>query len=220
MSDNITSILTTISKAPNGGAANNVGPNYIDGAMFANDDGWYTYGGTSLFTDAFPSPNSDSAISFDVFSDGTPGKQFFKGFKQRKLPTNLTRYVTYGGSVSIPSENLGYYFSGYRAANFGEIRTNPGPLNASQLANVTSQTLISIDMSSQIDPKWFNDSLPSNVPGRANPEIAWIPVSEQGILVALGGVINPVYATIDGSNDLSVITQSVSHSIAISHHHR
>ncbi|KAG4025300.1 hypothetical protein MFRU_061g00190 [Monilinia fructicola] len=208
ISDNITSVFTTISKAPNGGAASNLGPNYVDGAMFANDDEWYTYGGLLVETDDFVSPDEDSAVSYEVYSDGTPGKQFFQGFEQIKLPSNLTRYVTYGGAVSIPSENLGFYFSGYRAADFGEIREDPGVGNASYLANVTSQTLIGIDMSSQTAPKWFNDSLPSTILGRANPEIAWIPVSDQGILVALGGVINPTYASINQANNASVNAQS------------
>ncbi|APA13888.1 hypothetical protein SS1G_14009 [Sclerotinia sclerotiorum 1980 UF-70] len=208
ISDNVSTIFSTISKAPNGGSASNLGPNYVDGAMFANDFEWYTYGGMLVFTDAFSSPDEDSAISYEVYTDGTPGKQFFQNFEQIKLPTNLTRYVTYGGAVSIPSENLGYYFSGYRAADFGDIYNDPGIKNASYLANVTSQTLISVDMTSQTSSKWYNESLPSTVPGRANPEIAWIPVSEQGILVAVGGVIDPTYASITQANNQSINAQS------------
>ncbi|ESZ93478.1 hypothetical protein SBOR_6127 [Sclerotinia borealis F-4128] len=208
ISDNITSIFTKISKAPNGGTASNLGPNYVDGAMLGNDYEWYTYGGLLVHTDAFSPPDEDSAISYEVYSDDTPMKQFFKGFAQVKLPTNLTRYVTYGGAVSIPSENLGYYFSGYRAASFGNIYNDPGVLNATYLANVTSQTLISVDMTSQTTPKWSNDSLPSTVPGRANPEIAWVPVSDQGILVAVGGAIDPIYASIDQANNASIKAQS------------
>ncbi|KAF7890166.1 hypothetical protein EAF00_008482 [Botryotinia globosa] len=207
-SDNISSIFTTISKAPNGGSASNLGPNYVDGAMFANDDEWYTYGGLLSLTNAFSTPDADSAISYEVYSDGTPGKQFNSGFEQVDLPTDLTRYVTYGGAVSIPSENLGFYFSGYRAASFGPIYKQPGPRNASYLANVTSQTLISIDMASQTAPKWSNDSFPSTVPGRANPEIVWIPVSDKGILVAVGGVIDPSYSSIVQVNNASINEQS------------
>ncbi|CAD6453008.1 9f61d75e-31a6-4fba-9b4e-7dcf47082789 [Sclerotinia trifoliorum] len=208
ISDNVSTIFSTISKAPNGGSASNLGPNYVDGAMFANDYEWYTYGGMLVMTAAFSSPDEDSAISYEVYTDGTPGKQFFQNFQQIKLPTNLTRYVTYGGAVSIPSENLGYYFSGYRAADFGDIYNDPGIKNASYLANVTSQTLISVDMTIQTLSKWSNESLPSSVPGRANPEIAWIPVSEQGILVAVGGVIDPTYASISQANNASVNAQS------------
>ncbi|KAF7945040.1 hypothetical protein EAE96_009823 [Botrytis aclada] len=203
-SDNSSDIFTTDSKAPNGGTASNLGPNYVDGAMFANDYGWYTYGGLYSDTDDFSPPDADSAIEYQVYSDGTPFKDFIFGFQQAKLTPGLTRYVTYGGAVSIPSENLGFYFSGYRAANFGPI----GPGNASYLANVTSQTLIGIDMASQTQPKWSNDSLPSTVPGRANPEIVWIPVSDQGVLVAVGGVIDPYYSSITQSNNVSVNEQS------------
>ncbi|TGO84868.1 hypothetical protein BPOR_0456g00030 [Botrytis porri] len=208
VSDNISSIFTTITKGANGGLAGTLGSNYVDGAMFANDDEWYTYGGLLSLTDGFPTPDADSATLFEVYSDGTPFKIFKPTFYPIDLPTSLTRYVTYGGAVSIPSENLGFYFSGYRAANFGPIFEHPGPRNASFLANVTSQTLTSIDMASQGKPKWSNDSLPSTVPGRANPEIAWIPVSDQGILVAVGGVVDPYYSSIFETNDAPINEQS------------
>jgi hypothetical protein len=58
-------------------------------------------------------------------------------------------------------------------------------------ANITANSLIRVDMSTMRAEKWSNITLPDNVPGRANAEIAWIPVSESGALIAIGGVINP-----------------------------
>jgi hypothetical protein len=50
-------------------------------------------------------------------------------------------------------------------------------------------------MTQQESPEWSNYSLPSSVPPRAKAEIVWVPLSEHGILVAIGGVINPAFAT-------------------------
>ena len=61
-------------------------------------------------------------------------------------------------------------------------------------ADVVSTTLISVDMSTQRSEKWANQTLPTSVPGRANPEIAWVPVSKQGVLIAMGGSVDPVFA--------------------------
>ena len=42
-------------------------------------------------------------------------------FIQNSLPDGLTRYITDGGAVSAPSENLGFYFSGVHGQNWGVI---------------------------------------------------------------------------------------------------
>src|ERR1700722_8944609 len=138
-------IFTTISKAPNGGAANNIGPQYYDGAMFANDDEFYTYGGLLALTDAFKPPDSQSVMGYEAYWYGAAGKQFTPGFIEGALPTGVTRYVTYGGAVSVPSENKGFYFSGLRSATKGPIYFPSG--NESVNADVVSDTLISLDMS-------------------------------------------------------------------------
>jgi hypothetical protein len=38
---------------------------------------------------------------------------------------------------------------------------------------------------------WDTNTLPSYIKGRANAEIVWVPVSEAGVLVAIGGVVGP-----------------------------
>jgi hypothetical protein len=207
-SQNISAILTTISKASGGGAANNIGPQYIDGTMFANDYEWFTYGGLLADTAAYENPGAQSVAAYEQYSSGPP-KQFSPGYILDQLPDGITRYVTYGAGVSIPSENLGFYFGGLRSSSRGEIVLNPGPANESVNADVNSLTLIELDMSVQQQEKWNNYTLPTTVPGRASAEIAWVPVSEQGILVAIGGVIDPAYANVNQTNNASTNAASV-----------
>ncbi|PQE29160.1 kelch repeat protein [Rutstroemia sp. NJR-2017a BBW] len=207
VSDNMSNIFTHISKAPNGQAANNIAPTYLDGAMLANDYGWYTYGGLATRTDAYSGQDKDAAKSYQIYESGPP-KDFQSGFLDIKLPTNLTRYVVYGGAVSVPSENLGYYFAGLRSSNFSAIDDNKDPKKPYYNADTPSSTLISVNMADANNPKWANDTLPSAVPGRASPEIAWVPVSEQGALIAIGGVIDPSYASLNFANNASANAES------------
>ncbi|RDW91032.1 hypothetical protein BP5796_02197 [Coleophoma crateriformis] len=208
-SQNISLAFSTLSKASNGGAANNIGPQYIDGAMFANDYEWWTYGGLLQLTDAYDAPASDSVAAYQVYSSPN-AKQFQQGFVLKRLPSGISRYITDGASVSVPSENLGFYFSGLQAENFGPIYYLPGTQNGSENADIESETLIQLNMTSQQQEVWSNFTLPSSVPPRANAEIVWVPVSEQGILVAIGGVINPSYANINQTDNAANAAASVS----------
>jgi hypothetical protein len=195
-------LLTTISKASGGGNANNIGPQYLDGAMLANDYQWFTYGGQLADTAAWSPPDKDSIAKYMQYQSGPP-RQFQPGWELDELPANITRYVTNGAAVSVPSENLGYYFAGQREKNWGAINNLPG--NASEL----SLTLIEVDMTTQLQETWKNYTLPSSVPGRANAEIAWVPVSEKGLLIAIGGVILPSYQTLYSKPNASAIAKSV-----------
>jgi hypothetical protein len=104
----------------------------------------------------------------------------------------MTRYVTNGAGVCAPSENLGYYFSGLRAADWGLIQAGDNS------TNTTANTLISVDMSVMRNETWANNTLPNNIPGRVNAELVWIPVSEKGVLIAIGGVTNSASLTATG----------------------
>ncbi|KAK0118301.1 hypothetical protein ONS95_012595 [Cadophora gregata] len=204
---NLTGIFTTLSKASGGGAANNIGPQYYDGAMFANDYEWFTYGGKLRTTDQFKAPAGDAVASWQVYPSGPP-KEFNSGFILGTLPNGVTRYVTDGAAVSVPSENLGYYFAGLRSASSGSIFNLPGPRNQSVNADQLSTTLIEINMAKQGGETWKNSTLPTSVPGRANAEVVWVPVSEKGILVAIGGVIFPSYANVNQTNNASATAES------------
>jgi hypothetical protein len=72
-----------------------------------------------------------------------------------------------------------------RASDWGPIDYN------TNFADTPANTLIEIDMSTMRSEKWTNNTLPSTIPPRANAELAWIPVSTQGVLVAIGGAYPP-----------------------------
>ncbi|KAI1172729.1 hypothetical protein F4777DRAFT_601324 [Nemania sp. FL0916] len=198
-STNISSILTTMSKALGGGAANNFGPNYVDGAMLANDHQFYLYGGLLRDTAIYNAPDADDVLSYRASDYGLP-KDFEAGFVQADLPDGMTRYVTYGGAANAPSENKAWYFGGYRSSSWGPI-FEPG-LNDSLSPQAVSNTLVTLDLSSSQTQKWTNSTLDPKIPSRANPSAVWVPVGEQGILVVLGGVSYPYYNT-DNSTSLN-----------------
>src|SRR5947207_2690661 len=79
-STNISSILGRLSKAPNGGAANNFAPNYYDGAMLANDDEWFLYGGLLALTSAFTPPHADDFTEYQAYQYGMFKPAFIRGF--------------------------------------------------------------------------------------------------------------------------------------------
>jgi len=210
-SDNISDIMQTISKAPAGGAANNIAPNYVDGGMFANDYEWITYGGLVSLTDDYSAQGADAAALYGAYGTGVAGQQFTPGYKNLKLTPPATRYLTYGAAASSPSENLGFYFGGLRSASGGSIVQSPPRRLANMSADVDSRTFIQVDMSGTL-PTWTNTSLPTIVPGRASAELVWVPVSAKGILVAVGGATHPSYANINFTNtpELNAISKEQS----------
>lgn len=113
--------------------------------------------------------------------------------------------MTNGAGVTAASENLGFYFSGMRAADWGPIDYN------TNFADTPANTLIEVDMSTMRAEKWTNNTLPNNISPRANAELVWIPVSTQGVLVAIGGVYPPEEIWPYGLND-SQTSQSKSQS--------
>jgi hypothetical protein len=196
-----------MTKAGNG-LANNIAPNFYDGAMLANNEEWFTYGGQIVTSDAFRSPDADWVAKYMQYRSG-PERVFEPGWQIEELPANITRYVTAGAAVSVPSENLGYYFGGLRAVDFGAIDILPG--NASTL----SMTMIEVNMATQNSERWRNLTIPAVIGGRANAELAWIPVAEKGVLIAIGGVINPSFATITQRLNTSQAAESVSYTIHV-----
>ena len=92
-----------------------------------------------------------------------------RGFIQSKLPDNVTRYVSNGAAVSVPSENLGYYFSGIRGADWGSITETTRDW-------YPANTLVEVDLSTMRAEQWSNITLPDDVPPRAGTELVWIPV--------------------------------------------
>jgi len=198
-STNVSSILGTLSKAPNGGAANNFAPNYYDGAMLANDDELFLYGGLLRRTNGYSPPAANEVLAYEANQYGPEKEGFRAGFVRSDLPDGLTRYVTYGGAANAPSENKAWYFGGYRSPTWGPIY-EPSTNNSINPLNV-SDTFITLDLGTQQSEKWSNKTLPDFIPSRANPSVVWVPVGEQGILVVLGGVSYPQYNTASQKSD-------------------
>jgi len=192
-SQNLTALFHTLSKAAGGtGAANNIAPNYVDGALLANDDEFFLYGGLLRVTDAFSAPHDDDVLSYQAFQYGAFKDSWSPGFVNTRLPSGMTRYLAYGGAANAPSEQKAFYFGGLRSPTAGPIFQPT--LNISTDALNASDYMVILDLSTQQQEKWKNESLPSNIQARANPELVWVPVGSQGILVAIGGVLEPQWA--------------------------
>jgi len=191
--DNLTAIFGTVSKVSAGSAAKNIAPNYVDGAMLGNNEEWFLYGGLLRETKEFSPPPATTVLAYQKYQYGVQKDGFLPGFVNDDLPEDMTRYLAYGAAVAAPSENKAWYFSGLRAQGFGPIY-EPG-FNETLTATNVSNTLITLDMGTQLQETWKNETLPTDIPGRANAEVVWVPVGKQGILVALGGVIYPDFSS-------------------------
>ncbi|KIX96087.1 uncharacterized protein Z520_08342 [Fonsecaea multimorphosa CBS 102226] len=200
---NVSGLFDRMSKA--GGAGNNIAPNYVDGTMFTNDGELYLYGGLPRLTDSVSPQSAETVLGYEAYQYGPDRTSWSPGFYQGSLPDGVTRYITNGAGVSAPSENLGFYFSGMRSPTWGPIYYEDSS------ANVTANTLIEVDMSVMRSEKWTNTTLPDNIQPRANAELVWIPVSDNGVLVAIGGVTAPeeIWATgLNGSQTSQSEAQS------------
>ncbi|PFH57313.1 hypothetical protein XA68_15226 [Ophiocordyceps unilateralis] len=180
-----------------GGRANGISsePNAVDGAILANDAEFFLYGGALLRNDVlYRQPAADAVLEYQAFKYGLDKPLLQEGFREARLDEGVTRYLAYGGAASAPSENKAWYFSGLTSPSRGPIFSNPS-INGSTRAMNISNTLITVDMTTQLREKWSNATLPPSVKGRSNAEVVWVPVGKQGILVVLGGVTYPEWAS-------------------------
>lgn len=145
--------------------------------------------GSSRNTDALDSsstPADDTVLMHEAYQYGAYRSNWSPNWRWADLPGNVTSYITNGAGASAPSENLAFYFSGMHAPDWGSFTWDE------MQARETANTLITVDMASMRGETWSNATLPDYVPGRANAELVWVPVSTSGVLVAVGGVIDPV----------------------------
>jgi hypothetical protein len=192
---NVTGLLLkdSISKA-RGGSGNNNGlsSNYVGGALLANDAEFFMYGGRTLEIEHnSSSPGADSILGYQTYQYGPDKPLWRSGFVDVRLSEGVTRYITDGGAASAPSENKAWYFSGLTSSSLGPIYLSTG---SSASATNVSDTLITLDMTTQYQETWTNKTLPDYIKGRANAEIVWVPIGKEGILVVLGGVVYPEWA--------------------------
>lgn len=194
--DNVTAKFDILTKAAPGSVVNNIDPNYYDGSLLANDAQWFAYGGLLRRTAAFNTePAEDIVSGYRQYQYGPEKAVFNPGLFKSSLDTastNVSRYIAFGGAASAPSENLAWYFSGMQATAGGPIYE----VSANRTTNpsVVTNTMITLDMKEQQNEKWKKSALPSQIVGRANPEVVWVPVGAKGILLVLGGVVFPNFA--------------------------
>lgn len=182
-----------------GGPGTNIAPNYYDGALLYNNDGFFYYGGLLQRTNSLDDPPGDRVRGFRAYSS-RPGVDIQPQFIDDVLDKGLTRQIAYGGAASAPSENMAWYFSGLRAANSGPVYVPNGVArNLSNAALVVVNSMVTLDMTTQQQERWDFKNF-TDVPGRANAEVVWVPVGARGILVVLGGVVDPDFATPTGKS--------------------
>lgn len=191
---NLTKLIQTTSKAPGGsGPVGSYSPNRIDGALLHNDAEFYLYGGNlQRRTDASEAPDDSKVVLWRLYDYGPEKPLFRNGSDQQTFPDGVSPLVTYGAGVSAPSENKAWYIGGMRSPVWGEIYRTTS--DKSNVANTTSSSLITLDMSTQLSETFSNKTLEDFKP-RANPSAVWVPVGKQGILVVVGGVTYPEFAS-------------------------
>src|SRR5271156_3351294 len=102
--------------------------------------------------------------------------------------TNVPDYITSGAGVNVPSESLGFYFSGMVAPNGSELLYD-GLQSTTPV--IATESFIQVDLSDSQGPQWSTQTWPLGVRPRASAQLVWLPVSSQGVLIAIGGVIDP-----------------------------
>ena len=207
LSQNLTTLFDVKSKAPGGQAsANNFAPNYLDGAALSNDDEVFFYGGLVRQTEAFPAPFAQEVWEYQAFQYGTFRSTFQPGFLDGTLPDNMTRYLAYGAAASAPSEQLAWYISGMASPSHGPIyQVSTDDFNAVNL----SATVITLNMASQLQEVWSNNTLLAPARPRAAAQAVWLPVGAQGIVVVVGGITYPEFAPADPDPALLAAAVSV-----------
>ncbi|OBT73013.1 hypothetical protein VF21_07758 [Pseudogymnoascus sp. 05NY08] len=190
-SDNFSQVLTSITSLT--GASNDIKPVYLDGALLANDGEFLAYGGLLRATVGITPPDAGATFGYQRYWYGGKDKKFEPTFLlNAEITAGITRYVGFGAGVSVPSENKGYYFGGMQSKSHGPVDYPDG--NATTDPTTYSRDLISVDMTNQMLEVWKNETIKSIVPGRASPEMVWVPVGKNGVLVVIGGVVDPIYA--------------------------
>lgn len=209
---NLTKILlkNKSTKSPGGsGVSTGNYQNLFDGGMLANNEEFFLYGGVSRPSKATGEVDEDTILVYRAYQYGLDKSLWSAGFTQSKLEDGISPYIAYGGAVSAPSENKAWYFSGLTSPSGGPIHMESA--ETARASNV-SNTLIVLDMEKQLDETWENKTLGGDVKGRANPEVVWVPVGKEGILVVLGGVLYPQWTELSqksANEDKSVSMDSM-----------
>ncbi|PKS07316.1 hypothetical protein jhhlp_005918 [Lomentospora prolificans] len=204
LDQNLTQLFNTLAKFGTSSAV----PNYVDGDLLGNDAQFFTYGGLTLKSDSLPDPDKDETLEYQAYPYDSDVGTFSAGFVNEKLPSDITRYLAYGAAVNAPSENKAWYFSGLRSPSGGVIYDSFA-IQSAVPSNI-SNTLITLTFDSQAQniEKWENRTLPASVSGRASASGVFVPVGGNGILVFVGGVTHPEFASSKHKSDNPPALQS------------
>ncbi|PWW76820.1 hypothetical protein C7212DRAFT_344289 [Tuber magnatum] len=166
----------------------NMGTDFKNGFMLANDFQFIIYGGYLEYGDKDPSIGPVWSLARDMVQNGETPLRDPPKYRTLTLE-KITRYIAAGGSVNVPSENKAYVFSGATGRDWGEFYA-PTSAPDDAIATYNSSNLISVDMSTMGSEKWDNKTIPSGIPARKNAEVVWLPIGLQGTLVVIGGALN------------------------------
>lgn len=136
------------------------------------------------FSGTAPAIPPNQTLGYQAYSS-TPGQTI----ANETVPVTLTisNYIAAGAGVNVPSESLGFYFSGLVAS--GEVQIVFEGTKG-EVPNTLASSMIRFDMSNPQNPTGLSLPLPDYVAPRASAELVWIPVSSQGVLIAIGGLAN------------------------------
>jgi hypothetical protein len=146
-----------------------------------------------------PATPSDHVLGYQLYSNGSEQKT---GPLNETLNTAVSNYITNGAGVNVPSESLGFYFSGLTVSGGDQ------PLSPPQTAMVAAESFIQVKMPSTQQATWSSLPWPTGVKPRANAQVVWLPVSSQGVLVVIGGVIYPSELAYGASENGSQVNES------------
>jgi Kelch motif len=198
-------------------SGSNITAVYMDGIMFANNDELYLYGYVRLNGFTLELKKFDRGLcSVSSLESATPpgrilGYQIYQtetventGPLNEKLG-DVPNYITSGAGVNVPSESLGFYFSGMVAPKGNELLFDDTKATTPVIA---TETFIQVYLSDSQGPQWSTQTWPFEVRPRAGAQLVWLPVSSQGVLIAIGGVIDPSDLTYGGEDNSSQILES------------
>jgi hypothetical protein len=191
---------------------------YFDGTIFATDEKIYLYGYDyvsltlritshilcrGLIDDPNVATPPGHVVGYQLYSTGS-------GQMPSLLNETLSvsSYITDGAGVNVPSESLGFYFSGMEAPGGVEIQYGD---TTADTPSAAVESFIQAYMPSGQETQWSNLTWPTGVKPRANAQLVWLPVSSQGVLIVIGGVVDPQNLLLDsGYDNASQITDSQS----------
>ena len=107
--------------------------------------------------------------------------QFFRGLDVTYHIQGLDHVLSHSTSLSVPNEELAFHFSGAVwtvAVLYAETWS-------------IAHSLIEVQLSDYGQARFVNMTLPANVHGRVGAEAIWIPTGARGLVLVLGGVVNP-----------------------------